>query len=597
MDTKYFKRSQYYYQKYRDVPPENIAYESALDDIFEIQSVVESFDKDNNSVVFLWKSEDGWPVEYVSNNIEKFGYSPDEFITGKLKYEDIIHPDDLKDIKNKLDYTFNNNNTFSKEYRIITKLSEVKWVNETSYFHSDENHNITFYKGVITDITGQKNKEVALNNSLELRNILQKVIDNSPFIVFLWKFDRNWPAVYVSNNVSQLGYAPQDFTSGHVKHDSIIHTDDLERVRFEFSKLCRVGFTDFTQEYRILTKQGKIRWVNEEVIVQYNDKSSPVSYQSIMFDITDRKNKEVALQHSLKEKKNFENIINQSPVVVFQWKASDNLDELWPVEYVSDNVSQFGYSPNEFVKGEIQYGDIIYSEDLDQVQLNLHEQRKKGYSEFSQEYRIITRKGYIRWVDERTIIHRNDDGEPESYQGIILDNSKHRYAEKIINVQHKIGSLLNSDYDTDEAIDKVLDHILEINTIDCVCIHFVDESGGLDLINHKGLSLSLVHDISHINSNSFITKILMTGNPIYKDYSEIFFNSKSISNSKQGERALAIIPVKFKGEIIAALSVSSHTHDNLPQEVRIAIENIADLLGGFIGRITIEIELGELPLD
>ncbi|WP_049891328.1 PAS domain-containing protein [Methanohalobium evestigatum] len=64
-----------------------------------------------------------------------------------------------------------------------------------------------------------------------------------------------------------------------------------------------MGYTNFYQEFRIITKSGKIRWVNEDIIVQYNDNGSPVSYQSIMFDVTDRKNKETALQYSLKEKR------------------------------------------------------------------------------------------------------------------------------------------------------------------------------------------------------------------------------------------------------------------------------------------------------
>lgn len=592
MKTDYLKKSLYYYQKYREIPSEDIVYEKALDDVFEIQNVLENLDKDNNNIVFLWKSEYEWPVEYVTSNIENFGYTADDFVSGKLKYRDIIHPDDIKEVEDKLKNVYTKNESkYSKEYRIITKSGEVRWIDETSFIHRDENGNITFFKGIITDITRQKNRDIALNNSIELQNILQKVIDNSPVIVFLWKFDRNWPADYVSSNISQFGYVSEDFTSGRIKHDEIIHSNDLKRVHHEFSRLCHLGYTNFTQEYRIITKTGKIRWINENVIVQYNSNSSPVYYQSIIFDITDRKNKETALQQFLKEKKDFENIINKSPVIVFQWKATDNPYEMWPVEYVSDNVSKFGYSPDEFIKGKIQYGDIIHSEDLEKVQIGLHNQCEKGCTDFSQEYRIITKSGYVKWVDERTFIQRDDSGEPVYYQGIIVDNSNHRYAENIIHIQHKIGSLLNSNSDVDETIEQVLEYVLEIDTIDCGCIHFVDESGSLDLVTHKGLSASLVYDISHINSNSFITKLLMGGNPVYKDYSEIFHSP--IYNIEHKERALAIIPIKYKGEIIAALSLSSHTYDEIPHEVRVAVENIADLLGGYIGRITTEIELDE----
>ncbi|WP_049891330.1 GAF domain-containing protein [Methanohalobium evestigatum] len=172
-------------------------------------------------------------------------------------------------------------------------------------------------------------------------------------------------------------------------------------------------------------------------------------------------------------------------------------------------------------------------------------------------------------MDERTFIKRNDDGEPVFYQGIIVDNTKHRYAENIINIQHKIGSLLNSDENVDEVIEEVIEHVLEINAIDCGCIHFVNESGGLDLVTHKGLVTSLVYDMSYISSSSFVTKLLMTGNPTYKDYSEILRNSAY--NIKHGERALGLIPVKFKGDTVASLSVSSHTHDSFPHEVKVAL--------------------------
>ncbi|MFP4655631.1 MAG: PAS domain-containing protein [Methanohalobium sp.] len=592
MKTVYLKKGLYCYHKYKEIEPENIVYEKALDDVFEIQNVLENLDKDDNNIIFLWKSETGWPIEYVTNNIENFGYTADEFISGKLRYADIIHPDDIKKVEDELNKVYKKNEPmYSNEYRVMTKSGEVRWVDGTSFIHRDENGNVTFFKGIITDITRQKNKDIELNSSIELRDILKTVIDNSPVVVFLWKIDRNWPADYVSNNISQFEYLPEDFTSGNVKHDDIIHSNDLKRVRLEFSRLCHLGYSEFTQEYRIITKSGKTRWINEDVIVQYNSKGSPVSYQSIMFDITDRKNKEVAIQQSLKEKKKFEDIINKSPVIVFQWKASDNPNEMWPVEYVSDNISQFGYSPDEFLKGKIQYGEIIHPDDLKRVQSELHEQHKKGCSEFSQEYRIITKSGDVKWLDERTFIQRDENGEPVYYQGILVDNTKHKFAENIIYIQHKIGSLLNSNNDVDETIEQVLEQVLEINAIDCGCIHFVAESGGLDLVTHKGLSASLVYDISHINSNSLITKLLMGGNPVYKDYSEIFHSS--IYNIEHKKRALALIPIKYKGGIIATLSLSSHTYDEIPQEVKIAVENIADLLGGYIGRITAEIELDE----
>lgn len=51
-------------------------------------------------VAYIWKDEESWPVEFFSSNVDKvFGYTKDEFISGKITYEDCIHPDDVERVK------------------------------------------------------------------------------------------------------------------------------------------------------------------------------------------------------------------------------------------------------------------------------------------------------------------------------------------------------------------------------------------------------------------------------------------------------------------------------------------------------------------
>jgi len=45
------------------------------------------------------KPEEYWPVEFVSENITKLGYTPEEFISGKICFEDLIHPEDRERIR------------------------------------------------------------------------------------------------------------------------------------------------------------------------------------------------------------------------------------------------------------------------------------------------------------------------------------------------------------------------------------------------------------------------------------------------------------------------------------------------------------------
>ena len=55
----------------------------------------------NNShvVIFLWKNEDKWPVDFVSENVAKFGYTVEDFTYGRVMYKEIIYSDDLEKVE------------------------------------------------------------------------------------------------------------------------------------------------------------------------------------------------------------------------------------------------------------------------------------------------------------------------------------------------------------------------------------------------------------------------------------------------------------------------------------------------------------------
>jgi len=133
------------------------------------------------------------------------------------------------------------------------------------------------------------------------------------------------------------------------------------------------------------------------------------------------------LEHSNRLKEEMERIINNSPVIVFLWKY----EEGWPIEFVSENVSRLGYEVEDFISREILYGDIVYPEDMEKVEVELERNVESGCEDYSSEYRILTRSGEVRWVDERTFIQRDEKGEVH-LQGVILDITEHKKAEEAL---------------------------------------------------------------------------------------------------------------------------------------------------------------------
>ncbi|RXA17587.1 HAMP domain-containing protein [Methanosarcina sp. MSH10X1] len=133
-----------------------------------------------------------------------------------------------------------------------------------------------------------------LERSNQLKEEMEKVINTSPVIVFLWKYEPMWPAEFVSENITRLGYDVEDFTSKRLLYGNIVHSEDVERMAAELEMHIEAGCSDYTSEYRILTKSGDIRWVDERTVIQRNE-DGEIRLQGIILDITEHKKAEDAL--------------------------------------------------------------------------------------------------------------------------------------------------------------------------------------------------------------------------------------------------------------------------------------------------------------
>lgn len=113
-------------------------------------------------------------------------------------------------------------------------------------------------------------------------------------------------------------------------------------------------------------------------------------------------------------------IINRSPVVAFLWRNEKG----WPVEFVSENVlSLCGYSAEEFLHGLITLRAIVHPEDLNRVIRELKQSEQVILKESFQHapYRITTRNGQIKWIDDNTYLKRDNSGRVSHFEGVVLD--------------------------------------------------------------------------------------------------------------------------------------------------------------------------------
>jgi PAS domain S-box-containing protein len=541
----------------------------------------------NNSqvVLFLWKNQDKWPVEFVSENVTNFGYSVEDLTSGRVLYWDIIYPDDLGNLLKELEKkVIRGASGFVIEYRILSKAGAVRWINQRTFIKRDADGKITHFEGVVLDITKRKESEERLEKVLSMQRMLTTVINNSPAVVFLWKDEKYWPATFVSENITQFGYTADDFLSGHILYGKIIHPDDLKRVEEELERNIQKGDISFNSEYRIFTKAGDLRWVNERTFIRRDGKVT--SFQGIVLDITPRKKIEEALIRSLEMERTLKTIINKSPAVAFIWKNQEN----WPAEFVSENISHFGYTVEDFASGKIFYGNIIYKDDINTVKENLARSIKEGSDSFQMEYRILTGDGRIRWIDEWTFIQRDIKGDVTRFSGILLDITERKEAQLMLEIQRELGTSLSTTWNLQTMLNMVLDACLKIEELNAGGIYLRDELyDQINLVAHRGLSPEFVQSITTYNIDSPEARQILTEKPVY---SLDFFSDKMADLiRKEKITAVAVVPMTYRGETIGSLNFASRTIDRISPNVRDFLESVARQVVNYIAPIRIVADL------
>jgi PAS domain S-box-containing protein len=252
-------------------------------------------------------------------------------------------------------------------------------------------------------ITEHKRARVALKQS---EKFYRTILEDVPDLICRWRPD------------GTITYANRNFCSyfGKTAEELVGNTfvprvpeDDRERVT---DKMRSLGSDNpvSTVEHPVVLPNGEVRW-QEWVHRSLLDGVGCVrEIQSTGRDITEHKESRDQLRVASL-------IIENSPVVVFRWRISAD----WPVTYASENVSQWGYSPQELTDGRVPFRALIPPGDWSRLESDTLRHIGEGIDNFASEYRIVTRAGEVRWVEELTTVQRDAGGTPLFLQGILRD--------------------------------------------------------------------------------------------------------------------------------------------------------------------------------
>lgn len=132
-------------------------------------------------------------------------------------------------------------------------------------------------------------------------------------------------------------------------------------------------------------------------------------------------------------------------------------------------------------------------------------------AEVNLEFRIIRTDGSIRWIHTRSVLLTGGDEEDRTV-GIAADITERKNAETLLRLQRDLAVAVGSATETIEALNCVLDVVLQMEGIDSGGIYLVDgKTGQFRLASHKGLSPRFVECVSRYDSTTPEAQLAMRG--------------------------------------------------------------------------------------
>jgi len=234
-------------------------------------------------------------VNWVSDHMnEMLGYSGDELIgqSARILYEndeefERVGREKYKDIEEK--------GIGGIETRWRCKDGRVIEVHlrSTPVNPADLSQGIIF---TALDITEGKRAEKALSESeRRYRRITESITD----YIFTVRMANGHPAetYHGPNCVAVTGYTSEEFSSDPFLWIRMVPEEDRDLVRTQASELL-AGQEPRSIEHRIMRKDGKIRWVSNSLVPNYDVEGHLLSYDGLIRDITNRKIAEETLRES-----------------------------------------------------------------------------------------------------------------------------------------------------------------------------------------------------------------------------------------------------------------------------------------------------------
>ena len=285
----------------------------------------------------------------------------------------------------------------------------------------DDNQEIIGFLGIAQDISDRKQAELERQQLLQELSNFKIALDRSAIVAIT---DARGIITNVNDRLCEI--------SGYTREELLGQTHRIINSGYHppsfFQDLWRTIASGeiWRDEICNRTKNGSLYWMESTIVPFLDEQGRPFQYLAIRFDITQRKQAELAIQES---ETRFRYLADHAPVLIWM-SGLDRLcfhfNKTW-LDFTGRTMEQ--ESGNGWAKG-------VHPEDL-QFCLDVYTASFEMRQSFEMEYRLRRFDGEYRWMLDTGIPRFDADGEFLGYIGTCTDISDRKAVEQEILEKQK----------------------------------------------------------------------------------------------------------------------------------------------------------------
>jgi diguanylate cyclase (GGDEF)-like protein/PAS domain S-box-containing protein len=138
----------------------------------------------------------------------------------------------------------------------------------------------------LAELLGNANRRERYVEELAKANT---IIQNSSTVLYRLRGEPAFPMIYVSQNISLLGYEPKAMIEAPGLYFQCVYPDDRPLVQSALAEMLEKDAPPTTQQFRLLARDGSVRWVENSYTPVRAQDGRLLEVEGILADITERK--------------------------------------------------------------------------------------------------------------------------------------------------------------------------------------------------------------------------------------------------------------------------------------------------------------------